>query len=788
MELNLLTDWIVRPETVGHARVFCTVAIGGQGKSALSWHWFNHVAPNELIGARAVEGRVWWSFYESDATYENLLARTLAYVSGRPVDEVRKMAVSECEDELLGALDRRPFLLVLDGLERILVAYAGMGAAFVRDEEASDAERDKRLRQTIDPRAGRFLCRLAAVRASWVLMTTRLFPAVLEGPSDLPVYGVFRFDLPGLSEDDALELWRSFEVSGSREELLPLFGRFENHPLLIQALAARVARDRATPGDFDAWRAAHRGFDPFSLDMTHVKAHILKVAMSGLSEREGYVLHVMAAFRMPAGWETLCALLVGEEPRQYPDQGGLIGGLADLEDRGLLGWDNRPGVNRYDLHPIVRGVTWSGVGEDDRQAIYGTLQVHFEAMPMVEDWHEVESLEDLTPAIELYDKLIGLGRYDDAFTIFRHRLACASHYRLLAGRRRIEWIERLFPDGTGAAPRLSNARDEGSALCELATGYSFGGQPGAAVPVLHRAREIATRHGHRKEIGIHTHNLSLDLQLCGAVWMAESVAINGLIGSRERKNLFDEAGILYLLGFTLAARGMTNEAGIALDRSLRICSRQRDHENEGSVNAHLAELALWMGDFAAARPLADRALKIASSQRDEADQIRAARLQGTVALFLGGPGYLETADERLHHALTRARACDLVQEELPAAVALAELQRRRGEPEAARELLEGVWELAERGPLPMFHADGLNVLASIEREAGNRDAAVAAAEKAFELAWCDGPPFAYHWGLERAKEHLAELGAGEPELPPFDEANFEPMREVEIDPPDEVGE
>jgi hypothetical protein len=99
--------------------------------------------------------------------------------------------------------------------------------------------------------------------------------------------------------------------------------------------------------------------------------------------------------------------------------------------------------------------------------------------------------------------------------------------------------------------------------------------------------------------------------------------------------------------------------------------------------------------------------------------------------------------------------------------------------------LEDVWDLAERGPYPLLHADALNVLAQIERDAGNRDAAVAAATKAFRLAWCDGPPFAYHWGLEAARKHLTELGAPEPDLPPFDESKHEPMPEVEIDPPDE---
>ena len=76
-------------------------------------------------------------------------------------------------------------------------------------------------------------------------------------------------------------------------------------------------------------------------------------------------------------------------------------------------------------------------------------------------------------------------------------------------------------------------------------------------------------------------------------------------------------------------------------------------------------------------------------------------------------------------------------------------------------------------------------LAQIQRDEGNTAAAIEAATKAYRLAWCDGPPFAYHWGLEKAKQHLKELGAPEPEMPPFDESKFEPMPEVEIDPDDE---
>ena len=116
---------------------------------------------------------------------------------------------------------------------------------------------------------------------------------------------------------------------------------------------------------------------------------------------------------------------------------------------------------------------------------------------------------------------------------------------------------------------------------------------------------------------------------------------------------------------------------------------------------------------------------------------------------------------------------------------LAELDRRRQQYSRARELLEQVWAPAERGPYRLSHADARNVLARIERDEGRSAAAIAAATRAYELAWCDGPPYAYHYGLTNAKQFLAELGASEPQLPSFDESKFEPMPEVELNPKDE---
>jgi Domain of unknown function (DUF4062) len=68
-ELHALTDWVADPASLAFAaRVFCFVAIGGMGKSALTWKWFNQIAPNEM---KPLAGRLWWSFYQSDSDFEN---------------------------------------------------------------------------------------------------------------------------------------------------------------------------------------------------------------------------------------------------------------------------------------------------------------------------------------------------------------------------------------------------------------------------------------------------------------------------------------------------------------------------------------------------------------------------------------------------------------------------------------------------------------------------------------------------------------------------------------------
>jgi len=742
-ELNLLTDWVAAPTSAVHAaRVFCLVALGGMGKSALTWKWFHDVAPLEM---KPLAGRLWWSFYESDAGFDNFLIRATAYVTRRPTPEIEAMDRPAVERRLLHHLDRESYLVVLDGLERALVAYARFDAAHVSDDDL-DRETDNRLggpaevaaphrlRKLSDPRAGKFLRQLAQVRASRVLVSSRLYPADLQNAAGQALGGCHAHFLTGLSDDDAVGLWRDLGVTGSRERLLALFHTFGSHPLLVQTLAGAIANYRPSPGDFEAWQQAHPLFDPFTLPLTQVKTHVLRYALAGLGTIPRKVLESVAGFRMPAGYQTLAALHTG---RTCPNPDALHQALEELEDRGLLGWDRR--ANRYDLHPIVRGVTWGSLSGDARDKIYRTLTAHFANLP-ASPYDEVKRIEDLTPAIELYHGLIGLRRYPDAFTVFVERLEASLFTILRATRERRQLLECFFPDGVEKNPALATPEKRMHVLSSLALCYDLLGHPAQARALHDRALN-----------SVH----SVDL-------FRRPEVVRGWFLSGEN---------LLSLGRLYAAEKCFR----GLYELLR--DNQRAMRHLEPVVAGLR--AVWQVRGVDGPPT-NELIWVDTREAIRRPDQEEHRLLGRHRLITTWTLRHSADEEELLRELRVARDLGHIEEELACLVSLAHLKHSQGDPDSARLLLGDVWDHAENGPYPLLHADALNLLAAVEREADNRAEAAVAATRAYSLAWCDGPPYAYKPALDIASEHLSSLRAELPHLPALDPAKCPPFPPFEL--------
>ena len=183
-DLDTLDEWGRSADPV-----MVVEAIGGTGKSALTWQWAQDRAPAAVGG---LAGRLWWSFYEGSASMTRFLQELLAYTTGQPMKQVRKLERASLADQVTAELRSRPYLLILDGFERLLAAYHRFDPSKLRDEEV---EPDKR--SLIEPQADDIVRRLVAAGPSKILISTRLMPIALQGRFGQQMPGVRHLRLPG---------------------------------------------------------------------------------------------------------------------------------------------------------------------------------------------------------------------------------------------------------------------------------------------------------------------------------------------------------------------------------------------------------------------------------------------------------------------------------------------------------------------------------------------------------------------------------------------------------------
>lgn len=214
-ELERISRWATGPNPV---LVF--EAIGGMGKSMVTYRWADKVAPR-LRADWA--GRLWYSFYEEGASLNDFCVHALAYIERRPPRDFLGRRTSELEPLLLRHLRGQAWLIVMDGLERVLVAYHRFDKAQLRDGEAvADPNKTGRdPNRCIHPADDHLLLALATAQASKLLVSTRNMPTVLLNASDSPIAGIEHERLTGTRAggcrtDDARN-WRQRPVAADAE-------------------------------------------------------------------------------------------------------------------------------------------------------------------------------------------------------------------------------------------------------------------------------------------------------------------------------------------------------------------------------------------------------------------------------------------------------------------------------------------------------------------------------------------------------------------------------------------
>ena len=91
------------------------------GKTSLAMYWLEK---DFIKKKKKPEGIFWWSFYDIDSGFEIFINTALRYVSKDKIDPNKIESLRERMDRLYQILRHNKYLLVLDGIERLLRYYS----------------------------------------------------------------------------------------------------------------------------------------------------------------------------------------------------------------------------------------------------------------------------------------------------------------------------------------------------------------------------------------------------------------------------------------------------------------------------------------------------------------------------------------------------------------------------------------------------------------------------------------------------------------------------------------
>ncbi|GAB5491147.1 MAG: hypothetical protein Phog2KO_13620 [Phototrophicaceae bacterium] len=793
-ELKILNDWSM-PEAKQPMMV--VEAIGGMGKSALTWTWLQD---------RAVtfDGVFWYSFYEGGAEMKTFVRHALAYVTRLTPDSLIKMTLNQMLPKLLHELNTGNYLLVLDGLERVLIAYHRWDAAQMQDDEV---EEGKNYRDCTNPQDNDVLKQLANCAPSRILITSRLMPNALTDAGS-PLKTVRRVKLGGLSRKDAQELWRKYGITWDDDSVMDGFvSQFGRHSLLLKLLITTIKENRRARGNFSKWYADYGAdFNVFK-DVKAKRNHILKVAYEGLNETAQKLVSQMAALgnaidvdtlnvfnpfitipnvlpepslsfdfwmanteeekaeieanhknseKYQAYEQSLQAKANYEKSEEY--QTGIKkfdALLQDLEARGLIWWDSN--TFQYDLHPVVRGYAFSQLNDADKPETFDEIYNYFEAQEQGKYQTRFSSYAEMQNIIAMYNALIGAGKYDAAAELFRDRLRFSLIFEGLGlYHKAYELLLTLFPNGLGKMPIVTAMSLRSSILLFMGSVLSYLGRDDEALVVKGNKILVDLERDNTDSILTALRNFSnslSELNYLSQSLMARQLSLDiSTIINGSQQISYSNYHLININGVL----GRWQAMQTAYDNFI---------QNPPSKDFHIAgqiAYANYLIQEGTERGSIDSLLNSSEELNQKAQDTWNKRgilnIRGDLAMR---EAEYEQAIDYYNQAAQIGNEQGL--RDSDAWGGLARAYARHGNLKQALNIIED-------GVVDHHFAESVVYMLN-----GDVEEATESALKFYKWAWAQGEPYVRRWELEQAQAILKQLGVDEPNLPVWDEANYVPF-------------
>ncbi|MEP0266831.1 DUF4062 domain-containing protein [Dokdonia sp.] len=758
-ELEKLNDWAQASDP--HP-VLLFEAIGGNGKSMLTWEWTNnHASETRTDWA----GKFWYSFYERGALMSDFCRHALAYMTQKLLGEFKKKKMPELTELLLAHLRAKPWLFILDGLERVLVAYHRIDAAEILDEEVNDPTdimSDRNPCAAIRPQDDDLILALASVAPSKILISSRLIPKVLINPSNLPIAGVQRFPLTGLRPKDAEALIKSCGVSGDSKKIQNyLSENCDCHPLVIGVLAGLITDYLPDRDNFDAWvddpELGGGKLNLGTLDLVQKRNHILKTALESLHPMSKQLLSTLSMLTDVIDYPTLCAfnphLDIEAENVSQPQAISLLKEtVKNLEQRGFVQYDHLSST--YNLHPVVRGVV-AGSLQSEKRVAYGQLVVDYFSQKAHKPYEEVETLEDVSNGIHIVRTLLKMGEFQKAYEIYVGELSIAIKFNLEAHNENLMLLRPFFLNSWSEMPEGVSKAASSIILNSAAISIGYSGEIEKALMMFNNILEYELKER------MYSHNFLVTLCSMSVFFLRITMpkkSIKYIILAIKGSILVYSQGIeflgrcnyFYCLIF-IGEYKKANEEWKWIEKNINK-SWSRSLYRLGTAESVFCNYQYRI------RKLKEKDL-IHAEQKARKGKNRTVirRLLLLRGVWNIDKNKLKGAEKNLLEAVMMARKTGKVepQEETLLALTKLKLGTLQNPKEKALELEK------MRNP---HHLS----LAQLWEAIGDTQKATDHALLAYKKYWGEGEPYVDRFYLERTKKLLLKLGTTPPDLPPYD--------------------
>lgn len=819
-DLALLDGW---GESNDHS-VAVIQALGGMGKSTLTWEWIN--SKKHCPKVLKPVGVVWWNFYDPNATVTEFVRHTLAYITGSELEDFDKTKVKDYAETLFRLLKEKKYLLVMDGLERILIEYRHWNNSSMNDDVIPE---DKRRRNCIDPFDAYVLTELVNCSPTRILVSTRLLPTAFETThgSILPL--VWRYELNGLLPNDANELAYTLDVKkADSAKFKEFFSGFSFHPLIITIVSAMVREHQRAPGDFDSWLSHEgSGLKMVDLDIRQRRTMIFEFALRGLSEIQREILAQVAAFSKPVLGENLFRLnpylpptpirpALPPIPQVYPDPLNLktldhdelarwkkdeqrlrlarervikerrailekwrrspevsppdaekkFGADLDvLVNRGLL--QRNTSDQTYDLHPLLRRYLNDTLEPQLRTRVTANVRKVFGNLSPSAVFR-ARTLRDLEPYLVYYETAISEGKYDEAASLFINYLRDAL-YRLGEFPRIVTLLEKLYVDNSD--PELSG---------DIRIASQF-------------------------DASFIRHEMARSLEMMGEFEKAQNKFAENFIADIELKKPNFLIVSLTRYAALQASQGRFTEWYRVLDMAYQLAVATNDRILANSLYFEQARYHMIVGNFEQAQARLDKAdIRHTDNNYYSSNWLIETRLARQIQLKIWRS---EDISEERTQILELNSVSYGMNISIQYWLAYDDLQKKNWQ--SAVERIEQVIRMRHQSGMPAGHALALRaeILLAEKRteeakhslsealEDRNRDRieevnfclsvarsyihlkdlpnAKIYARQAFELACVQGKPHYYWWGVEQASLLFKRLKLSVPDIPDYDASTDE---------------